>query len=151
MAETAAIIPAVAAIAGAGVSAESSVRQRRAAQAQSKQAKINAAKIEASNKIELERERRLGRARAGAARARAGSSGIQFTGSAVNLLSDELFENVLNEAILTSTGGQAVAQQRNLASNIRSRGRAQLTSGLVGAATTGLTIGSQVSRAGSII
>lgn len=140
---------ATAALAGTTTSGVvSSVSAQNAAEAQSKQAEINARQIRAANEIEAERERARGRARAGALEARIGASGTTRAGSALSLIGDELFQSTLNEAIVLAQGGQAVTRQRNIASSTRSRGRSVLNTGLFNSVASGINVGSRV---GSIL
>ena len=121
---------------------DSAFGAKNAAESQADQADINARQIALSTELELEREARRGRARIGAAEARVGASGTTRTGSALSLISDEVFEDVLNQAIISSQGGQAVTRQQNLATTARARGRAALTSGSIRAVTSGLNVAS---------
>lgn len=119
-------------------------------EAQAEQARINARQIAAATEIETRRARIAGRARAGAASASAGASGATFTGSALDLFGDELFEAVLTEAVALSRGGQAETQQLNIASQRTTAGRNALTGANIGLVVQGIKVGAS-SAGGSIL
>lgn len=136
----AALLAGVAGTTAAGVASQ--IQQSRA---QAEQAEINEAQIRASTAVELSRQRKSARARQGALEAQIGASGATRTGTALSLISDELIEAQLNEAILLSRGGQAAARQANIRRGVRSRGQAAaISTGLQGI-TQGLLLGGQLS------
>lgn len=127
---------------------DAAVGASNAAEFQADQAEINAEQLRKSTALEAQLERRRGRSRIGAAEASIGASGATRAGSAVSLISDEIFEDILNQAIVTSRGGQAVTRQLNLKKAARQRGRTALTAGSINAVTSGVSLGTQV---GSIL
>ncbi len=137
----------VAAVAGSIASpVVTGVAAQNQAQAQAKQARINAQLERQATDLRLTRERLRGRARLGALRASLASSGFQTSGSALDLISDEFIEQQLNEAIVLSSGGQAETRQRNIGRGIESRGRGDLVGQTLGGVTQGLVFANQIAR-----
>lgn len=138
----------LAAVAGGGASAglgiASAVGQRRQAEAQAKQAEINAEQVRASNRIEAQREARRSRARVGALEAKVGASGVTRSGTALSLISDEIVQGKLNEAIVLARGSQELARQQNIRTSIKSSARGQLIGSSIGSVAHGIAFGSQL-------
>lgn len=124
----------IAGAASAGASVVQGVQANR-------QARSQASAVRAAGRAERERLEISNRRRLGTARARIGASGVDFSGSPLDVLVDEATTAALGEANVTFNA-------RSRANAIRQQGRNALVGGFARAGTTALTAGIGFNQAG---